>query len=66
MDEELKGPRSDVQGYSFESMSYPSNTNDENRVRSALVARERDHFSHYILRLAFCHQVLGGLSSSHV
>ncbi len=48
MDEELGNPKGDLRGYSFDGMS--------RRTRDHLLARERDHFSHYILRLAYCHQ----------
>ncbi len=49
MDEELGNAKGDLRGYSFAGMSNRNN-------RDHLLARERDHFSHYILRLAYCHQ----------
>ncbi len=49
MDAELGNPKGDLRPYSYENLS--------RRGREHLLARERDHFSHYILRLAYCHQV---------
>ena len=49
MDEELGNPKGELRSYSYDGMS--------RRTREHLMARERDHFSHYILRLAYCHQV---------
>ena len=56
MDEEIrKAP--ELARYAVRALNASLSTGeDRSSTHDALLARERDHFSHYILRLAFCRE----------